>query len=595
MQNIMKSKRNSNKMQLTAINDKHNTRSLVISVFFLLLVTCVGFVKSVEMRREWFGQFSPNYNQVITGTSIKFVRNWLEDGIVEDRFALFSFPKSVEYSELDQRVMYSSYPPGAFLPLYGLAKLFGNDASTSFVMSYNLLNHVLCTFSISLLAFFTLRKARVRYVPSVFLSVIPLALFLFLPGNMYWFQNVYFSDQAVILPFILFLLLEVLQDNLLTGRKSKLLSIFQSIIFFWGSLTDWLFLFVGLAVYLKRIVHGDFSKKIGPFIGKSLAYWSPLISAWAIFVTQVWLLGGMDMLIYNFFFRTGIRDEYLNIDDQFLERFWLSNMVNNYSKYAIPMVWGSLLIFLVVVVVLTIKKLKKKSLDPEIVALLSSIGVVLVPAYLQVYFLKNHSIIHDFSTLKFSLLLSLVPFVYLPVLFLMLLNNKKENYWNNIFENMQDRLGGVRKQIGPWLFVLTLVVCSSLFLMKIFPMYHDLFPSPMSLEIEDCVADNTEYSDVVFSPSVEILKDPSIAYSMKVVHRFTTIADMTAVTEGINEKYNVMLLIADGEVGEDSQLVNTLINRSDVVVTGGRCALYQMSDVDFSELVQESTILEISF
>ncbi|QUV78575.1 hypothetical protein [Chloracidobacterium thermophilum] len=44
-----------------------------------------------------------------------------------------------------------------------------------------------------------------------------------------------------------------------------------------------------------------------------------------------------------------------------------------------------------------------------------TMALITVPCFLQVYALRNHSAIHDFSALKFSLVIAVVPFVLLPV------------------------------------------------------------------------------------------------------------------------------------------------------------------------------------
>ena len=52
--------------------------------------------------------------------------------------------------------------------------------------------------------------------------------------------------------------------------------------------------------------------------------------------------------------------------------------------------------------------------------------MLLVPCIIQVMVFSNHSIVHDFSMLKFSVPLATIPFVLLPIM-IFLLSNKSFN------------------------------------------------------------------------------------------------------------------------------------------------------------------------
>ncbi len=142
-------------------------------------------------------------------------------------------------------------------------------------MNYDLLNHFLVAFFLSMIIFFFLRQLKIDLLNSFLFSIIPVFMELLLPAPLYWFQNAFFSDQAVILPFVLYIFLEVVRTDVSSKNHFRLLNMIQNIVLFIGFLTDWFFVFIALTVYIKRIIDGEIvlSKKIYPFIKGSLYYW----------------------------------------------------------------------------------------------------------------------------------------------------------------------------------------------------------------------------------------------------------------------------------------------------------------------------------
>ena len=191
-----------------------------IAIILLLVITLVIFQYTVEIREPWFAELSSNNNHTIdhhewlTGSTIKFAKNWYNEGPLNLKFAMLEDPKSVEFLTLSSRSPYTSYPPGTILPIYISSELLGQEPSPGLVMGYDLLNHFLVSFFLCLMILFLLRNQLRFDIINSFYFIIPILIELLLPGPLYWFQNAFFSDQAVILPFVVYVFLEVIRDGM---------------------------------------------------------------------------------------------------------------------------------------------------------------------------------------------------------------------------------------------------------------------------------------------------------------------------------------------------------------------------------------------
>lgn len=193
---------------------KKKSLKTVFCIILLFSITFIAFAYTVEIREPWFGQLSTEGHEWLTGSTLKFSENWYFEGPINLKFAMLENPRSVEFPNLSSRIPYTAYLPGAIVPIYVLGELLGQNPTPSLVMGYNLLNHFLVAFFLSLMLFFFFRQLKIDFLNSFLFSLIPLFIELLLPGPLYWFQNVFFADQAVILLFVLYIFLEIIKDDL---------------------------------------------------------------------------------------------------------------------------------------------------------------------------------------------------------------------------------------------------------------------------------------------------------------------------------------------------------------------------------------------
>lgn len=521
----------------------------VVSLFFLLIITVVVFLITVEMRAPWMKDLSSGHHQWLSGSTIKFANNWYSEGPVSLKFGLIENPKSIEFPSLSSRQPYASYPPGTILPIYLLAKIKGDVATPEMLMQYNRINHFFIALLLSLTVFLFLRQIRFDYLNSIFLSTVPVLIEFFTPATMYWHQNVFFADQAIILPFVLFIFFEIIKADVSRPVVLRTIFILQAMVMFYGALTDWLFVFISLTVWANRLLKGEMGKSVFSVLKLSLLFWLPFIFAMGLFVVQLYSLDILHELIPKLLFRTGFGAEGGKYIDNFFKKFWLGHIQNGYGTSAVVLLWGSLLLLLVGMIV----KMRNGFSDGKEnmqTKTLSLISYYIVPCFLQIYFLRNHSLIHDFSALKFSIPLAVIPFVLAPILIISFwgLSATKIYIRTKIYiSGSTFRKPGSRTDKKIYLVSFSLPLVLFITLMNDKNYYTKFYPeaNPEYRTMGDFISHNTGYSDVIFSNvyAVPINPPQQLSYSMKRVYKIEKVDDVYEKVKDINGSFTINILI----------------------------------------------------
>jgi len=449
----------------------------VLCVILLFSITFVVFEHTVEIREPWFGELSNNNHQWLTGSILKYSKNWYLEGPLNLKFAMLENPRSIEFPTISSRDPYTSYPPGTVFSIYFASEIVGHEPTTALVMDYDLLNHFLIAFFLSIMIFFFLRQLKIDYLNSFFFSIIPIFMELLLPAPLYWHQNVFFADQAVILLFVLYTFLEISRDNINNRYLFKFLNIIQNVVLFYGFLTDWLFVFIALTVYIKRIIDGEIvlSKKIYPFIKGSLFYWFAPLLALFLFAIQLYILGTIGHTLSEALIRTGMSQNITVVGySQNGLNMFMGYFDMGYGPIAVSALLVSIYTFILISILAYYRSYKQKiNYNVENVKkILYLIGILLFPCILQVLVFSNHSILHDFSVLKFSLSFATVPLVFLPLLVFFM-------FENSFFKNFSYELSIFKRfNIDFRLFIIFLIVfaASSSYVAYENPNYKNFFP-----------------------------------------------------------------------------------------------------------------------
>ena len=544
----------------------------IICILLLFSITFTVFQYTVQIREPWMGD-QLNYNwignktgndhQILTAETLKFTENWYREGPVNLRFAMLENPKSIEFPTLSSRTPYTSYLPGAIVPIYLISKLKGHDPTPSMIMKYNLINHFLIAFFLSLLIFFFLRQLNVDYINSFLFATLPIFLELLLPGPLYWHQNVFFSDQAVILPFVLFIFLEVIRQRA-TDKILMFINIFQYFLMFYGILTDWFFVFVIFVVYIKRIFEGEISRvSILNFLKNSLVYWAVPVTTVYLYILQLLLLGTFNQTVTNVLVRTGISADRIDYTHIFLNRI-IELMYQGYGEIITIALFISAVIFLRYFIAFYVLKLK----TDELKRIIWLIALLLLPCLIQLIVFKNHTIWHEFSVLKLSIPLATIPFVLIPILLFFIFMNPNKNvpYLSLRFKEHILKFNYV-------LFIVFIIAAAftSVSVLSEHNEYQKFFSTDSNNyhELGNSIQKNTHYNDIVFSPNLEITGYSAygcsvieLAYSMKEVYKISSLNNIKEKIKGINGNYRIVVLFI-GSKWENPPANTTFIKDGD--------------------------------
>ena len=528
---------------------------VIISVFLLFSINLLVFQYTVDIREPWHGELSSGHHQWLSGSTLKFAKNWYRDGPLNLGFTLLENPSSIEFPDILSRQPYVNYLPGCIIPLYVIGELTSTEPNAALLMDYNLLNHFLIAFFLSILIFIFLRQIKIDPVNSFLFATVPLFLELLLPGPLYWHQNVFFADQAVILPFVAYILLEVIQDSY-KGRYSRFLGVTQNFILLYGFLTDWLFVFIILTVYIKRILEGKlcFSREnFAHSLKDNLKFWIVPFIVLAFFVIQVYSWGLTGTVLSKVLFRVGISSDGSVTVTNGLISFY-QYVTSEYGEIGFYALCFSLITLVVLLLYVLRERFIAQNTDFRIKKIAALMVMLFLPCILQLILFKNHTLLHDFSVLKLSVPLTTIPFVLAPISWYLLVKTHIiENHLKipltfkgRLLEKMK-----VNKLLKPdlTLLVIFLVVTASasFYLANEHPHYPELFPSgnPDYEVLGTSIQKNTQYSDLVFSPNFEIPINPpqQLSYSMKRVYKIRSLDEIGSYTQGLSGYHVVIMFI----------------------------------------------------
>lgn len=290
----------------------------IVAGLALTGVTLGLFAYTVFLRRPWFGQLSYEHHQWLTANTLRFARNWHTEGHWALGLALLDEPKSIEFPTLVSRDPYVSYPPGFVLTAYAYGVLRDGEPTIRAIMEWNLIDHALIALMLGATAFLVLRRLRLDRAPAAFLATAPPALALLSPGPLYWYQNVYFADQAVLLPFTLFVFLEALRDAFPAARPAC--DRWLVLITAWGVACDWLFVCLLAVAYVKRLVDGDIPlpwRSLKRWLLRSVRFGLGGLVTLLLFFAQLYVLGMLPRLKERFLERIGATEVNANLTERF--------------------------------------------------------------------------------------------------------------------------------------------------------------------------------------------------------------------------------------------------------------------------------------
>ncbi len=471
----------------------------VVVIGLSILVFSVFFPNTV---RTDFNSMD-NYLEWVTSASLRIVNNWLTVGIFKDKFIMYEDFPSIEFEKYYGRNAYVSYPPGALVPLYFSAKLLGKkEISIGFVKKFVQAEYCAAALFLGWLFYAALITLEVR--SKGFLIIAPFllsSLWVALPFNVYYMKNVYFADEAVILLSIMYFLLEILLYNKALKKYEKPLQASSAIVLFAGLLTDYYFACIALVTFLYRISYTFQSHPEKSLLQKIFSNtWMMILAVFSVtmlFISQVLAVpNGLELFILTFLIRTGSGAEHGGLGVLALHHFRV----------------GFTAIFLPVLVCVTLFCLffpfLRNKFDRPKQLLFSWLSIITLSSVLHTLILREHSIVHEFSMLKYNLVFVFIVFSLSYLLY-----------------SYNSPVVLLIKKYRLALFVLMAFLAIPLFLNLID--YNRTFYQRRTWKEDHSLAqfirNNTSYYDVVYSPDYEIYLYPpqDLTISRKRVYKIS--------------------------------------------------------------------------
>jgi len=441
-------------------------------------------------------------NQWLTASTIKFVNNWLFDGVFNDKFIMYEDFKSIEF-ENNSRKVYNSYPSGCIIPVYIYAKILNLKELTIKDLKYFIFyEYVICAILYGIFFYIFLYYLKFKIKSLIILLPIILALFwAYLPFNFYYFKNVYFSDIAIIPITIIFLINELLSIII---KNNKILKVLSFLIVFIGVLTDYYFISLALSCFFFRIIYNYKEDKSSILKGlifglrnfKDL-YISIIISLLIFFLHITFIPNGIKSLVDKFNERTSSSlDGTMFIDHNIKvksDSFFTILRLNFGNSIPSVIMYFTLALFILSICILLNKKYKIEKIVLYFMLIISSSCII------HSILLYNHSMRHEFSILKFCT--AIVFFLFIILYYFINKISKQHIY--------------IRYAIS--IFSIILIVPLINYLLFWDYKYYKRRTRQLNLNEENLsklIRMNTNYNDVVFSPYYEININPPLKLSI---------------------------------------------------------------------------------
>ena len=493
-------------------------------------VVVATFGYTVEVRRSDASVLSYGHHEWLTAHTLKFARIWWHEGALNHDLLMIETPRDIEHLTVESQQVYASYPPAAVLAPYLVARLRGVEPTVGFVMAFNRALHLFIALCLSLAVLLCIDYGQHEIV-RLLSAVVPGIAYLLLPGPMFWQQNVYFTDTAVMAPFAL-LLFALAMENVVRRPWPQVLVAFA---FLWGCATDWFFGSVGLVWGAVRLA-GLFASKRAPadaaltlprrlFREFALPSMAALLAfgfyAWQLSRHSLWKTVRAKLDLRTF----GTDDGAESLNSKFNDVVWghISEQYGQVGRVLLFVIFGFAVIHLIWTLLL-----RWKSQRPEnsvwSLRVTTFISVATLSPLLHMYLLQNHSYHHDFSALKFAVPLACVPFVLMPQIVASTLST--------------------HRALGRSLIVAA--ACLGLvYTQRMHVRYRGMVPArnPEIARMGAFVSREARFEDVVFSDFVSAEPYPGephlMAHTLKMIHRVANTDQLAAAVKALPAQANV--------------------------------------------------------
>jgi len=481
-----------------------------ITAFFLYFLAFIfTAILTFMICKNHLGTLSSSApHQWLTASTVNFVENWESDGFLNDKAMMLELPKSIENSTFESRKPYVSYLPGAALEITLVKKIFPSSSTLVLTQIFNLCNQFLISLVLAFILFYGSSS-----LPGLYRYLMALAVFITwqsLPAVIYVHSMVFFSDQAVLLPFCLALLMELI----IRKRAAMPAYLLQSFILSWATLCDWLAIPLIASILAFRFLSPLKNRRLFDSAQLMLLPACILIFfALQLYHTHLWQL-----LMQRFSLRSGLYDA----SDWFLIHFIRGFFVASLGMVNFMILLGSM----IYIYYLFFKKSEKM---PELVVVSA---IAMSACIMHAFILTNHTLVHaTFSIVKFYFLMTLLAIGVIPILLI--------NAYKSISLAIPVMI------FAAWYHFITIPESHAKTLLA--------FNSYVNYqEIAFWLEKHSGFSDVFISKQISIQANPpqAIALSKKSVHTFASLDELRRFYSSIPKHANYYAILDRNEFNQ---------------------------------------------
>lgn len=497
----------------------------------LLYFTAFFYIAALQITvyKNHLGTLSSTApHQWLTASTVNFVENWQHDGFFNDKAMMLELPRSIESNTLTNRSPYISYLPGAPIEIALLKHVFRQSSTLKLTQLFNIANQFLIALILAGIVFYGTSSC-----PGLYRYLLGLLVFLgyqSLPAIVYVHAMVFFADQAVLLPLVLVLLLELsIRKKAAINAPVVSCCLLQSGVLLWVTACDWLAIPLIISLFIYRF--------FSPLPGyKSLSlqclqlFLLPGLLL-LLFAMQLYQTGLWPLLLERFMLRSG------QYDAMHWDRLYF---ISNFFIRSLGLL--NFIFMLGSIVYIYYLYYKKKSLFPELVIIAA---ILISTCLLHAFLLPNHARVHaEFSIVKFYLFIVLILLGIIPAL---LLTEKKEKSYL------------IMLPFALFFIWYHLVSVPGNYTKTLFT-----FDSHVDYqEIAFWLRKHAAYNDVYISRNMAITANPpqAISYSRKAIHHFSSWQALQAFFARLPTTTNYYAILHKQDIAQCG------LNATDIITT----------------------------
>lgn len=487
----------------------------------------------------------------LSASTMKYTNNWLVETPGKLHFVNYESPDSIEFSTLEERWPYLSYPTGETFFVYCFAKMAGKaEIDLPFLKHLQLVCFWLELLLFALFVYRFLAGNGVVPESARWVGAFCTSLFwAWTPTSAWYLANIYFADQCVILFVMAFLLVEY--ESM--GRKPKgvmaALNILKACLIFAGVMIDHYFWILVFVVFLLDAIRSFLTERtLSRMVLKSLWYVVPVVLALSIYALQLFSVPGWrGILMERFMLRGGFDGKegnaflpiLMGLKLRFTESFGVTKCG-----------WFRLVLIVTMALYLRPKRVNgatgcfqdciRKCLSAFGKAVCGRNGSIVALGFiapiLQVVLFKQHSVVHEFSMQKLAWCLAMVP-----VLAALLLWRRRGGGGEGATPMSPNYL----RSFLPC-FAALLIVTDIPFSSRVFYLGHqNAKDGPDDFRLAEILHDRASHDDVFYSFSREIREMPphELAVSRKRVHRIESAEELDTLFPNLPAHARKILVI----------------------------------------------------